>query len=493
MLLKKLVGEYVMINQFLEYEKNNNLFQLEIEGFKYWQYIRKDIYDDILNKDNKIGQAHTSLRETPYYKRILLKLKQIPNWLLYNPLWNLSEKELLVFNHHRRVKNGEIYDCLYTDELLKVTDKTYYVYEQPILEKHFQPIRTEEIRYLDYSNFKFLLYYRFMKKIELRNFSEDDKKQIKYILFNIENNFDVIINKNKILLSIEKIYMYNKYFRKVYSKIFDKVKPKAIIEVVSYGMDKFVINEIANERGIPTIELQHGTMGEYHIAYNFAEKMNLPTFPDYVFTFGQFWKDTTRFPIKDDRVKVIGWPYFENKVNNNNKNNNYEIQNKKTILFISQGTIGRDLSQMAVNVAKMINPNKYNILYKLHPGEYNRWKQDYPWLIETNIEVIDHNHHDMHYYFSQSNIQVGVYSTALIEGLAYKLKTIIMKMYGYKSMANLYDSGYAHLASNSNEVINFCNIENDEEKPIDDYYWKKNSMENMISEINRIVKFRNKL
>lgn len=478
----------MIIDQFLEYEKDNNLFQLEIDGFRYWHYIRKVIYDDILNKDNKVGQAHTNLSKEYYYKRVLLKLKQIPNWFLFNPLWALKERDLLILNHHRRVKNSERFDCLYTDELLEKFDYSYYVFEQPILEKHIRPIRTKNIRYLDYINFKFAVYHEIKKKVFRFSFNEDTKNKIMHVLADIENFFEVKIDNDKILSILEKKYLYNKYYREAYANILGKVKPKAIIEVVSYGADRFIINEVAKEKGIPVIELQHGTMGKYHIAYNFSKKMELPTFPDYVFIFGQFWNDNTRLPINEDNVKVVGWPYFEKKVNFYKQKNESKQRDRKTILFISQGTIGKELSQMAVTLSNVLDKDFYRIIYKLHPGENSRWKDEYPWLIGTDIEVIDHNFHDMHYYFSRADIQVGVYSTALFEGLAYKCKTIIVKMYGHETMSSLYETGLAFLANCSEELIDFCKGKNDGNKYKIEYYWEKNSMENMIREINKIMK-----
>ena len=100
-----------------------------------------------------------------------------------------------------------------------------------------------------------------------------------------------------------------------YLKLLDKVKPKIIIEVVSYSFNNLLINEVAKKYKIPTIELQHGTIGRYHIAYNFKKQIYLPTFPDYIFLFGEYWKNNTRFPISNGKLKVTGFPYFEHKMN----------------------------------------------------------------------------------------------------------------------------------------------------------------------------------
>lgn len=52
-------------------------------------------------------------------------------------------------------------------------------------------------------------------------------------------------------------------------RIIKSISPKVIVEVVGYETNKMIINEIAHEMGISTIELQHGVIGRGHIAYNY--------------------------------------------------------------------------------------------------------------------------------------------------------------------------------------------------------------------------------
>ena len=45
--------------------------------------------------------------------------------------------------------------------------------------------------------------------------------------------------------------------------------------------------------------------------------------------------------------------------------------------FLSN-TIGRELSKLAVELSGKIQGTDYKIIYKLHPGEYQDWKNRYP-------------------------------------------------------------------------------------------------------------------
>lgn len=85
-------------------------------------------------------------------------------------------------------------------------------------------------------------------------------------------------------------------------------------------------------------------------------------------------------------MEAVGFPYFEEQIQKYKRKKN-DIY---TVIFVSQGTVGEQLSKLAVAFAKE-NKTAMRILYKLHPSEYGRWKEQYSWLQEETIEVIDNN------------------------------------------------------------------------------------------------------
>ena len=161
---------------------------------------------------------------------------------------------------------------------------------------------------------------------------------------------------------------------------------------------------------------------------------------------------------------------------------------KIIILFISQGTIGKELSKFATDLRGMLEVEKYEIIYKLHPGEYDRWKAEYPWLINKGILVVDQNIHDMHYYFSQADIQVGIYSTALYEGLAYHLRTYVLPLYGHHYLEELVELGIVKIIRYPNELLECISIDDLRHQLNIDRLWQPNSLNNMIMSINAIIK-----
>jgi len=478
-----------LIDKFIKFEYEEDLFNKEIQGVKFWHYIRFSVYNKILKAGYNFGQSHTILSRHFSIRRTLLKFKQIPNFIFFNPIYNLKHKDILVINHPRRIKDGYFYSCIYTDIFLKNMNKSYYVLEFPYNERHYKPIKTKNLRYLDYikliRDFK-IFYSIILIKLKIReDFSKNERKYLNSLTKKINDYFELNTTNEEFSRIIRYIILKYKFSKKYYEEILKKVCPKILIEVNSYSFNSLLFNELAKKGGIKIIELQHGSIGKDHIAYNFYKKIKLNKFPDYIFLFGEFWGKNTKFPIEKKRLIVTGFPYMENQINNYN-NYNKEINNVKNILFISQGTIGKKLSKLAVDLNEIINQKKYKIIYKLHPGEYDRWKIEYPWLLNKSIDVIDNNTKDIYYFFQRSKYQVGVYSTALFEGLYFDLITIIYKVNGYEYVEELYKKGYAILISSAKEIKN--NLENHKKVIIDkEFFWKSNSTINILDNINKLT------
>ena len=476
-----------LIDKFIKFEYTERLFEKKIQGVKFWHYIRFSIYDKIVKQKYDIGQAHSSLSGKKFIMRIWYKLKQIPNFILKNPLYGLNQRDVLVLNHCRRIKNGKYYDCIYTDEILKNIKKSYYVFEEPYLEKHFNPIRTKNIRYFDYINFIISIKKEVFKFFNpnYKTLCKTDINELYFLFNNINKIFNINIDNDKAIKEIEKLILNYKLSKKYYEKILNKIKPKIIIEVCYYGFDRFLFNELAKKKGIKIIELQHGIMGKYHIAYNFYRKLELETFPDYIFLFGDFWKNNARLPLEKENLVVTGFPYFESRVKELKKNCRKNSK-KENILFISNGTIGKQLSMLAIELDKLIDHNRYNIIYKLHPGEYDRWKRTYPWLVNSSFKIVDNNKKDIYYYLAKAGYLIGVNSTVIFEGLGFDLKIFVYKIYGYKHMEELYEKNYAQLIISAEDIVNQLNIDKKNIKN-KKFFWKSNSLKSITNNINNII------
>ena len=292
-------------------------------------------------------------------------------------------------------------------------------------------------------------------------------------------------DENEILNILINIVLKYHYLYKKFYKLINIIKPKVIIEVVHYDFIKMIFNEIADSLGIPTIELQHGTIYNDHLAYQYDTDKHIKQFPSEIFLFSDFWKKNMNPPIENKYLVATGFPFFETKLNF--YKNKMKLKDKYTILFISQSTIGIYLYNLACDVAKHLDDKKYKIIFKLHPAEYSSWKDNYPNLHTENIEVIDNNNESIYYYFQKSDMQIGAYSTALFEGIGFGLQTLIYKVGHYYIMDSLVKSKYANYVENAEEVIKEIN-QNKKNPPSDtNALWKPNSFENMVNHIKKYL------
>lgn len=471
-----------LIDKFLDFEARHYLFQKSLSGVKFWHLIRFQVFESITKKENKLGPVQRFNSNIIINSiNALITLLKTKSLFSKNPFFVNRKSEILISNHSRRVKNGHYYECLYTDLLIEHLNFSHTTIESPYNHKHFLPIKNKNILYLDLVN----LWISFRTIFSKFRFTANETRYLKDLYINIENNFEIDLSSLQFESLVKKnLYKFTKY-DKFFRRLLNDVKPRVILQVVSYSIKNMALNNAAKDFLIPTVEFQHGTMGYYHIAYNFRLK-GLHTFPDYIFTFGNYWNNHTKLPISNENVISVGWPYLEQKVSKYKFNK--KISAKKVILFISQGTIGHALSKIALELHELLELNEFEIIYKLHPGEYFQWEKNYPLLRKSNLQVIDNNLKDLHHFLSMSEYQVGVSSTAIFEGLAYGLKTIVINLPEFELMNDLIKQGHAKLAHNAND-INLLINENIF-RTIKDFndFWEANSLDKMVDAINRISK-----
>ncbi len=430
---------------FFMLEEKYNLNYQKFQGCYAWQLVRMYLYYDITRKTQTFGapqQQSLSLFDkvksfTPFFK----------NSILSNPLRGREHVDILVFDHPRKVIFKGQYTDIYSYFLVDFLKDTYSfeVLEAPYLNKHF----TKKQPYIKFTD-RIQLGSYIHKKFNKIQFSDSEKGLILNIENDIKKAFDLNINLTQIL----EMHILNfQYDYKKYTELFAKRKPEMIFVVVAYENQAVVA--AAKDLGIKVLELQHGTITDYHLGYSYPEKTRLSGeikyFPDKILTFGEYWINDDTCPISKNNIIPIGFPYFESQ---SKDFMNIEV-NDNQILFISQGVIGKYLSKIASALARELKD--YRIIYKLHPGEYATWTQNYPELVEAsamdNFEVIDNSETPLYKLFAESNYQVGAFSTAIYEGLMFNCKTFIVDVPGVEYLKDLINNDYVCKISDADDLI----------------------------------------
>ena len=149
------------------------------------------------------------------------------------------------------------------------------------------------------------------------------------------------------------------------------------------------------------------------------------------------------------------------------------------------------MSNFAAQLSKILQDySEYQIIYKLHPFERNR---KYDILKRDNITIIDGNEHEIYYYAQNSYCQVGVYSTAVYECIQFDLPTFIIdNVYGSEEAKELL--GEVKGIYYVNDALEcFKELQQGLEIPdekLKTSLWEKNSISNMVINIDRIIKER---
>lgn len=229
------------------------------------------------------------------------------------------------------------------------------------------------------------------------------------------------------------------YLRWLYRQLLKRLRPRVCIIVAINPAERALV-EVCRDLGIVTAELQHGMIGPYDLTYSTPCSIHQRTYPDYILTFGPFWRKHMSLPVSKERIIDVGFPFLENVMQE------YDgLIRQPIILVLSQPGLGEALANWAVRLAE-VAPSIYTVAFRPHPAERHD-ENRLTWLMQNGVRVLDINS-PLYELLATSSIQVGVFSTALYEGLAFGLRTYIAPLPGYQYMRPLLKQGWVRLLEN---------------------------------------------
>ncbi len=466
--------------KFTQFEERLSLFDLKVGDVLIWERIRFHVFKNVFTT-KMMQEDKEEIVSHQFPKRKLKNYALKANFLLKsifqirrNPLLS-KKRDILILSSSRRKKlsDGKWWD-VFTDYFIDELEYSTVSIEGPFGFRYLTPPKTKNLRYFAYIDLLILL--KRILGIGKVKLPSEDKVLLDKITEEISQIFRIKIDIRQLVTDILTI---RKRIKPFYVRILQKIKPKIVLLVCSYGKEEFI--ETCKELKIPTIELQHGVITRFHPGYSFEGKTaHKTTFPDYLFTFGDYWKNCINYPIAKKNIISVGHVELEIL-----KKESENIKKKRQILFLSQPFIGYELSKFAVSLSKEKTLD-YEIIYKLHPGEYSNWKEMYPELAKSKLKVVDHTGKNIHELFRESMIQIGVNSTAIYEGLSYGLKTMIFNAPGYEYMQYLIETEIAVKMSSVKDF--FTSLRNIQSKDFDDkIFFKRNSIKNITENIKKII------
>jgi hypothetical protein len=436
---------------FLAAEESAGLWELRAFGQKYWHSIRYDVWGAVLRGLGLTGAKHGSWRDRPFSTWVTPRPKHWADAAWRSTWHDLRPADLLVLNHPRHVLDRGAWCCAYSDPLLRDLPHSRWVIEQGFQGLHYVPNRTRGLKYLEAA--KLAAYARFALRDAWRGgrLTAGEQREVLDWAQLLRRELGAGPDDRAALSLARTAVRRLVALSDLFEGVLDRVQPRAVIHVVHYSFRSLVMTPLARARAIPCVELQHGFIGPTHLAYNTAPGRRPEAFPDYLLLFGDLWREITPgLPLPKERTPAIGFAHLEDvRVSRRPR----PAGEPETVLFLSQPSIGKDLSRVATEVSKRVDPARTRIAYKLHPSEMNGWRTRYPWLSSSPVEVKDDPSDDLYAQLARAHVQVGVYSTALFEGLAFGLPTIIVALPGHQDVAFLAERGLAILVRDAAELV----------------------------------------
>ncbi len=227
---------------------------------------------------------------------------------------------------------------------------------------------------------------------------------------------------------------------RVFTQLFRRLGTRRVFIVVAYSFPDII--EGAHRAGAHVVELQHGLMFRSHTGYDFPDSQDVQYRPDEIWLFGDHWRTAARH---DPRTKltVFGAPHIRARIAAAAN----RTGDRHGLIVLSQPAVTGQLSRFAIELASL--PGTPHILYRLHPNESADAVREAarlsglgPDRFEVSIGGGGTRTMELQ---AAHRYQLGVFSTAVVEGLALGCETMILGIPGWSALQSLVDDGLAKL------------------------------------------------
>jgi len=462
-----------IIDLFLELEIQKNFFSLKIKNYNFWEYLRIDLCNKIIEEKSNFFQSKNSIDEKRKYYLYPLKI----TLLIYNRIKILLSKniyDVILLNQDRSVLyNGKNVN-MHIYPIAKYLAKSFKVLLINQSNKSFKDKNINSINEVPVSLLSSVLIY----------FIKFNKQELIF-LNNIQKAIKSSFNLNLDVVEIaKKVFVYKIFYReKRFKKLFKKFNNKIFFYYSDHSSEGIV--SAARSLDVKSVELQHSLISPLDIRYRIPSILDTyQTVPDYVFTYGDYWNSFYKAPLK---TIAIGFDYFNNSYTKYYKNSQKKL--KKNGIIIYSGILSNKNLQAILDELSKALPEKI-FYFKLRQEEYGNWRHRYPeYLIKRkNIIFISSDNKPVHSYMNDCTWQIGIDSTLIYEGLAFGLTTFILKTGWFEQMKNIYENNLAFLVTNSKQIIELIvNYSSHTRRIEKNDIFKENVELNVINAVQEII------
>jgi CDP-glycerol glycerophosphotransferase (TagB/SpsB family) len=468
-----------ILSDFLEFERDEGLFGRKYKGVYYWQYVRHMVGKKSILFKTKATTGDQVIRKKNYPNEIVSLLKQSLCDLRKGLI--LKNSELLYFDQQasRYIDGKQVdpyFDFWELDRRFSI-QKCYY---REVNESKVRG-RDEGIGVAFAELMQGIVYH--LSKIVPGIFADEKEDRfIRDLCVKVHDRYNVMIPKKRMIQIIRDTVIRHRIYGIYYYRLIKKVNPKVIIVVCHFDSKLFPLYEVSHKCGVPVIELEHGLVSN-HDAYNYKDLTSEgKILPDFFFMYGDFWKQYIQLPVCMQPV-AVGNPFLESQ---RLKYQNI-IPDEKTIVFYSD-EIGIEEAQLVIEFYKRNADNGYRVCFKPHPREYPHMRELYSIFDEyPEIQIIPQ---DMNLYelLAGAKHHVAAVSTVLFEAAIFDVKRYVLyRPEWIQYIQPLLDIGLAKLFYNLDQLQELLAEEENVDKSMLDFIWKRNARENALKALENII------
>jgi hypothetical protein len=386
-----------IISIILKAEMESGVFNLKHKKINtIWPFYRMYFFYSFLKEKSNIGEIGVSARKinlSSIWKNVkLLKYSRIIQLLIP------KRKSNIIISSQRYLNGEEVYTkdikAIIKNDFLELSFSNRFEFQKGPIYLDSVKIVLKIISYISYHFFK-------------------TPREVSVFLSKVE--------ANKLLKNQYKRYRIEYSYWYVFYKLMLKIqKPKRIFVVGGVYFAPLIA--VAEKHKIEVIEIQHGVINNFHLAYHFPNQSRNTFFPHKLLLFSDYWKTKANYPLGTELI-TVGNDFYCPKTDT--------IKQKHSILIIGDGILyDKLISFINLNLNFFVK-NNYEITYKLHPSEVLEWEKRYVLLKELNdtnkIKVIA-NEPAITSLLDQSEIVIGCNSTSIYESLERNCKTFVLKL-----------------------------------------------------------------
>lgn len=420
------------LSAFEAIEVDLELGQRAVQGIHWWDLTRYPFYWACLRD---VGLASPAASQPPLLNPRRFLRAGANLGLALTTRAPKGSAPVVILGHPRRIHTNGRWIDPYVDPLLPLLpdDREAIVLEEPMSSAHRSPAPTPP-SYLDA-----LLLRARIREQRIRGLSAQERAAVT----DVGARFRAELGTRVDLLELaDKAVRRFQAQQPLYRRLLERLNPEYLLLVRSAGQEDWVA--AARSLGIPSAELQHGSPARGKLNYDYSSGVGKRLFPDVFASFGSFWTEGVTLPVGGERIVELGFA-------NLSAPDQPEVIRRDQLLIISQPDVADSLERFSCDLVATI-PESVSVVYKPHPAEFGSDTERFERLTRAGVQVVTNPRADLYELLLSSRWQVGVYSTAIYEGVTLGCTTFILKAPGSESMDRLVGHGYAQFVVQPSDI-----------------------------------------